>query len=78
MDEKYTAVLEKKESKSYSFVSTKVGKEIMESLAKELYSHYVLKAKWIKSVKRIPKYDGFQHIIITYYNDFRTVYHFPY
>lgn len=48
---------------------------IYTSLANELIAKKINQCTYIKSIKRIPMYDGTQKIVIYQNNDIKTIYH---
>ena len=53
---------------------TEIEREIYDSLTKDLIAKKLNKCTYIKSIKRIPLYNGFQRITVTYDNDVRRIY----
>lgn len=49
-------------------------KEVYNSLAHDLISKKINCCQWIKSIKRIPNYNGSQTIKVTYNNNVRATY----
>lgn len=68
-------VVEIKNGKTWevSFILTD-EKEVYESLAQDLINKKLNQCTFIKTIKRIPNYDGTQSITVNYNNDTRAVY----
>lgn len=49
-------------------------KEVYDNLAHDMISKKINNCQWIKSIKRIPNYNGSQTIKVTYDNDVRATY----
>lgn len=49
-------------------------KEVYDNLAHDMISKKINCCQWIKSIKRIPNYNGSQTIKVTYDNDVRATY----
>lgn len=47
---------------------------IYDDLAHELIAKKVNKCLWIRSIKRLPLYNGYDHIIVTYDHGGRRIY----
>lgn len=68
-------IIEVKEGKKWieSLVVTD-EKEVYDNLARDMISKKINCCQWIKSIKRIPNYNGSQTIKVTYDNNVRATY----
>lgn len=68
-------IVEIKEGRNWAASYTETNEaEIYKSLATDLINKKIHAAAYIKSIKRVPNYDGTQKITVTYDNDCRAVY----
>ena len=49
--------------------------EIYQSLTNDLIAKKINCCSYIKSIERVPLYNGYQNITVTYNNDCRAIYH---
>ena len=75
MNNKVNFVIEVKNGKNYEITRTCEDRaEVFEALARDLINKKICSCTYIKSIKRIQLYNGFEKIIVTYDNNVRTTY----
>ena len=75
MERKVNFVVEVKEGREYKETYVCLNEiDVYRDLSHELINKKIHNCTYIKSIKRIPLYDGFQKIIVTYDNKMRRVY----
>jgi hypothetical protein len=75
MNNKVNMTIEVKNGKTYEVEGVVENRaEVYESLARDMVNKKLCCCTYIKSIKRIQLYNGFEKIIVTYDNDVRRVY----
>ena len=75
MNNKVNMTIEVKNGKTYETTNVIEDRtEIYESLARDLISKKLCSCTYIKSIKRVNLYNGFEKITVTYDNDVRRIY----
>ena len=75
MNNKVNMTIEVKNGKTYEVTRVCEDRaEVYESLAHDLVNKKLCACTYIKSIKRVQMYNGFEKITITYDNDVRRIY----
>ena len=75
MNNKVNMTIEVKNGKTYEVTNVIEDRtEIYESLARDLVNKKLCSCTYIKSIKRVNLYTGFEKITVTYDNDVRRIY----
>lgn len=75
MNNKVNMTIEVKNGKTYEVTNVIEDRtEIYESLAHDLINKKLCSCTYIKSIKRVNLYTGFEKITVTYDNDVRRIY----
>ena len=75
MNNKVNMTIEVKNGKNYEVTRVCEDRaEVYESLARDMVNKKICCCTYIKSIKRIQLYNGFEKIIVNYDNDVRTTY----
>ena len=75
MNNKVNMTIEVKNGKTYEVTNVIEDRaEVYESLARDLINKKLCSCTYIKSIKRVNLYNGFEKITVTYDNDVRRIY----
>lgn len=75
MNDKVNMTIEVKNGKKYEVTNVIENRtEVFESLARDLVNKKLCACTYIKSIKRVNLYNGFEKITVTYDNDVRRIY----
>lgn len=75
MNDKVNMTIEVKSGKAYEVTNVNENRaEVYESLARDMVNKKLCACTYIKSIKRIQLYNGYEKIIVSYDNNVRCVY----
>ena len=75
MNNKVNMTIEVKNGKTYEVTNVNENRaEVYESLARDLVNKKLCSCTYIKSIKRVSLYNGYEKITVTYDNNVRCVY----